>query len=122
MNFWDVAKYHHKPGILLSGGMAVYLVSQKAIDQLPKDIQEIFYRSLDEQFLTYSNAYETRDDIALGKGIKEKSVKVVWYTPEAQKKMTKIAMELWDKEAAKAPECAEAVKRLKDFLMELGYI
>ncbi|MFC1885963.1 TRAP transporter substrate-binding protein DctP, partial [Thermodesulfobacteriota bacterium] len=121
MGFWDVAKYHMKPAIQLAGS-TIWVASQKAIDKLPKDMQQIFYMTLDEHHLEYTAQYEIKEDLVLAKAVKEKGVKVTWLTEEAQKKMTKIAMETWDKEAAKAPENAKAVQIIKDFLKSLGYI
>jgi TRAP-type mannitol/chloroaromatic compound transport system substrate-binding protein len=121
MAFWDVAKFHMKPAVQLAGS-TVWLASQKAIDKLPKDIQEIFYRTLDEHALEYTAAYEIKEDLVLAKAVKEKGVKVVWLTEDAQKKMTQVAMTIWDKEAARAPENAKAVQMIKDFLKDLGYI
>ncbi len=121
MAFYEVAKYHLKPAITLAG-TTVWLASQKAIDQLPEDMQQIFYQTLDEYGLQYTAAYEVRESLALAEAVKKHGVQVVWLTEEAQKKMTEIAMEIWDEEAKKGPECAEALKILKDFLKDLGYI
>jgi TRAP-type mannitol/chloroaromatic compound transport system substrate-binding protein len=121
MAFWDVCKYHMKPSLSL-GGSTVWWASQKAIDKLPKDIQDTYYRTLDEHHLEYTAAYEIREDLTLAKAVREKGVKVVWIDQDSQKQMTRLAIEIWDKEAEKAPENAKAVQMIKDFLKDLGYI
>ena len=53
---------------------------------------------------------------------KEKGVKVITLPPEEQQKMTRAAVELWDKEAKKDPEYAKWIEKMKEFLRSLGYI
>jgi TRAP-type mannitol/chloroaromatic compound transport system substrate-binding protein len=121
MGFYDVCKYHLKPGLNIAS-TDVWLINQKALDSLPADIREILLWSLEEQFWFRTNQYEYLEAITLAKVQKEKGVKVVVLPPEEQKKITEVAVKIWDEEAKKSPECGKAVEMLKDFLKSLGYL
>ena len=121
MKLYDVCKYHLLPGLNIAGTDA-FVVNQKAIDELPADIQAIFYNALEEQFWKRTNQYIYLEAIVLAKAVKEKKVEVVTLPPEEQKKITEIAMQMWDKEAEKGPKAAKALEMLKDYLKSLGHL
>lgn len=121
MGFYDVCKYHLKPGLNIAS-TDVWLINQKAMDSLPPDIKEILLWSLEEQFWFRTNQYEYLEAITLAKVQKEKGVKLILLPPEEQKKITEVAVKIWDEEAKKAPENAKAVELLKNFLKSLGYL
>jgi len=121
MKLYDVCKYHLLPGLNIAGTDA-FVVNQKAIDALPDDIRETFYWSLEEEFWKRTNQYIYLEAIVLAKAINEKGVTVVNLPPEEQKKITQIAMEMWEKEAEKGPEAAKALQMLKDYLKSLGHL
>ena len=121
MKLYDVCKYHLLPGLNIAGTDA-WVVNQKAIDKLPPDIQAIFYNALEEQFWKRTNQYIYLEAITLAKAVREKGVEVITLPAEEQKKITEIAMKMWDEEAAKGPDAAKAVQMLKDFLKSLGYL
>lgn len=121
MGFYDVCKYHLKPGLNIAS-TDVWLINKKAMEALPADIKEILLWSLEEQFWFRTNQYEYLEAITLAKVQKEKGVKVVVLAPEEQKKITEVAVKIWDEEAKKAPENAKAVELLKEFLKSLGYL
>ena len=121
MKLYDVCKYHLLPGLNIAGTDA-WVVNQKAIDKLPPDIQAIFYNALEEQFWKRTNQYIYLEAITLAKAVAEKEVEVVTLTPADQKKITEIAMQMWDKEGAKGPDAAKALEILKDFLKSLGHL
>jgi len=60
--------------------------------------------------------------ITLAKVQKEKGVKVLVLPPEEQKKITEVAVKIWEEEAKRSPENAKAVEMLKEFLKSLGYL
>jgi TRAP-type mannitol/chloroaromatic compound transport system substrate-binding protein len=109
------------PGLNIAGTDA-WVVNQKAIDKLPPDIQAIFYNALEEQFWKRTNQYIYLEAITLAKAVREKNVEVITLPAEEQKKITEIAMKMWDEEAAKGPDAAKAVQILKEFLQSLGYL
>ncbi len=121
MNLYDVCKYHLLPGLNIAGTDA-WVVNQKAIDKLPKDVQAILYNALEEQFWKRTNQYIYLEAITLAKAVQEKKVEIISLPPEEQKKITEIAMQMWNKEAEKGPEAAKALQMLKDFLKSLGHL
>lgn len=121
MKLYDVCKYHLLPGLNIAGTDA-FVVNQKAIDKLPEDIQAIFYWSLEEEFWKRTNQYSYLEAIVLAKAVKEQGVTVVKLPPEEQKKITEIAMDMWEKEGQKGPEAAKALQMLKDYLKSLGHL
>jgi TRAP-type mannitol/chloroaromatic compound transport system substrate-binding protein len=121
MKLYDVCKYHLLPGLNIAGTDA-FVVNQKAIDKLPADIQAIFYNALEEQFWKRTNQYIYLEAIVLAKAVREQNVEVVKLPPEEQKKITEIAMQMWDKEAEKGPKAAKALQMLKDYLKSLGHL
>jgi TRAP-type mannitol/chloroaromatic compound transport system substrate-binding protein len=121
MKLYDVCKYHLLPGLNIAGTDA-WIVNQKAIDKLPEDLQAIFYNALEEQFWKRTNQYIYLEAITLAKAVKEKQVEIVNLPPEEQKKITTIAMQMWDKEAEKGPDAVKALQMLKDFLKSLGHL
>ena len=97
-------------------------MNQEAIGKLPEDVQAIFYNALEEQFWKRTNQYIYLEAITLAKAVREKDVQVITLPAEDQKKITEIAMQMWDKEAEKGPEAAKALQMLKDFLKSLGHL
>ena len=49
-------------------------------------------------------------------------MEVISLPPGEQKKITEIAMKMWDEEGAKGPDAAKALQILKDFLKSLGHL
>ena len=121
MKLYDVCKYHLLPGLNIAGTDA-WVINQKAIDKLPPDVQAIFYNALEEQFWKRTNQYIYLEAITLAKAVNEKGVEVTSLPPEEQKKITKIAMKMWEEEGAKGPDAAKALEILKDFLKSLGHL
>jgi TRAP-type mannitol/chloroaromatic compound transport system substrate-binding protein len=121
MKLYDVCKYHLLPGLNIAGTDA-WVVNQKAIDKLPPDVQAIFYNALEEQFWKRTNQYIYLEAITLAKAVKEKGVEVIYLPPEEQKKITEVALKMWDEEGAKGPDAAKALQILKDFLKSLGHL
>lgn len=121
MKLYDVCKFHLLPGLNIAGTDA-FVVNQKAIDELPDDIRETFYWTLEEEFWKRTNQYIYLEAIVLAKAVNEKGVKIVTLPPEEQKKITQIAMEIWEKEGEKGPEAAKALQMLKDYLKSLGHL
>ena len=121
MSLYEVAKYHVQPALNIAGTDA-FIVSQKALDALPADIRKIVLQALDEQFWFRTNEYLFQERITLAKAIKEKGVKVNTMPPEVQDRLAKAAQKMWDEEAKRSPNAAEAMKLLNKFMVELGYM
>ena len=69
-----------------------------------------------------TNEYKHLEAVTLAKAVKEMGVKITQLPPEEQKKITTIAMEMWEKEGAKGPNAAKALQMLKDYLTQLGHL
>jgi TRAP-type C4-dicarboxylate transport system substrate-binding protein len=116
---YEVCKYHLKPSISL-GTEEGWLVNKKAFEGLPKDIQEVVKKVLEDQFWVRSCEYAYNEAKTLGMVQKSKGVKVITLPPEDQKKMAKIAMQVWDDIAKEGPDNPKAVSMLKKFLADIG--
>ena len=121
MGFYDVNKYHMKPAISI-GGSDGWLVNQKALDKLPAEYRDALVQILDYQIYNRSAEYEILEALAIAEAQKNRGVKVLTMDPESQKKMTQLAVKLWDDVAAKSPENKVAVDILKKFLKDLGHM
>jgi TRAP-type mannitol/chloroaromatic compound transport system substrate-binding protein len=121
MGFYDIFKYHLMPSFVFSGGN-IWLINKRAFGKLPEDIQKTLTQTLDEHLWLRTNQYTYQEATTLARVQKEKGVKVITLPPEEQRKMTRAAIELWDKEAKKDPEYAKWIEKMKEFLRGLGYI
>ncbi|ASK36129.1 twin-arginine translocation pathway signal protein [Alcanivorax sp. N3-2A] len=121
MGLYEVAKYHVKPALNIAG-TDVFIVSQKALDALPDGMAKIVKDSLEEQFWIRTNQYQHDEQIALAKAQREQGVKVNVLPDDVQKKLFQAAQKTWDKEAERSDAAAAAVKDLKKFLTDLGYL
>jgi TRAP-type mannitol/chloroaromatic compound transport system substrate-binding protein len=121
MKFYDVNKYHLRPALNVAS-TDIWLVNQKAFDNLPKDLQEILTTTLEEQFWLRTNQYIYLENKTLSKIIKEQGVELITLPPEEYAKMQTAALKIWDEVAQKGPQCAKAVGMLKDFNRMMGRI
>ena len=121
MGFYEVNKYHLKPAISI-GGSDGWLVNQKALDKLPEKYRDVLVTILNNQIYNRTAEYEILEELALAEVQKTKGVTLCTIDPESQKKMTRLAMKLWDDVAAKSPENAKAVEILVQFLKDLGHL
>ena len=121
MGLYEVAKYHVKPALNIAG-TDVIIVSQKALDKLPKDMQKIVKDALAEQFWVRTNEYLYKEKLALAKAQAEHGVEVNALPQEVQQKLAETAQELWDKEGKRSEKAEEALEMLKGFLADLGYL
>src|SRR5690606_41966521 len=118
MGLYDLTKYHVQPALNIAG-TDVIIVSQKAMDKLPKDIRDILVQTLEEQFWSRTNEYLYQERIALAKAIKDRGVQVNDIPEDVLKRLTEAAQKSWDVEAKRNPSAAEAVKMVRDFLTDL---
>ncbi|KMQ73077.1 TRAP transporter substrate-binding protein DctP [Marinobacter subterrani] len=121
MGLYEVAKYHVKPALNIAG-TDVIIVSQKALDKLPKDMQKIVKDALDEQFWVRTNEYQYKEQIALAKAQAEYGVQVNTLPQDVQQKLAQVAQQLWDEEGKRSEKAEKALEMLKGFLADLGYL
>ncbi|MCK5885260.1 MAG: twin-arginine translocation pathway signal protein, partial [Alcanivorax sp.] len=121
MGLYDVAKYHVQPALNIAG-TDVIIVSQKALDKLPEDLQQVVKQALDEQFWIRTNQYLYKERIALAKAVADQGVEVNVMPEDVQQKLAQTAQGMWDEEAKRSDEAKKALSLLKQFLGELGYL
>ncbi|WP_165856424.1 TRAP transporter substrate-binding protein DctP [Marinobacter sp. JSM 1782161] len=121
MGLYEVAKYHVKPALNIAG-TDVIIVSQKALDKLPEDLQAIVKQALEEQFWFRTNEYQFKEQVALSKAIKEEGVQVNTLPDDVQNRLTQAAQGMWDEEGKRSERAQQALDMLKDYLRELGYL
>jgi TRAP-type mannitol/chloroaromatic compound transport system substrate-binding protein len=121
MGLYEVAKYHVKPALNIAGTDAI-IVSQKALDKLPEDMQKIVKDTLQEQFWIRTNEYQYKERITLAKAIAEQSVQVTVLPDEVQDKLVQTAQKMWDEEGKRGENAQKALGMLKSYLAELGYL
>lgn len=121
MGLYEVAKYHVKPALNIAG-TDVIIVSQKALDKLPEDMQKIVKQALDEQFWVRTNEYQYKERVTLAKAIAEQGVQINTLPDDVQAKLVKTAQGMWDEEGKRSEEAKKALGMLKEFLGNLGYL
>ncbi|KAA1174316.1 twin-arginine translocation pathway signal protein [Marinobacter salinexigens] len=121
MGLYEVAKYHVQPALNIAG-TDVFIVSQKALDKLPEDMQKIVKDALNEQFWIRTNEYQYKERITLAKAIAEQGVQVNKLPDEVQDNLVKTAQTMWDAEGERSEEAKKALDMLKSYLSDLGYL
>lgn len=121
MGLYEVAKYHVQPALNIAG-TDVIIVSQKALNKLPEDMQRIVKDALDEQFWIRTNEYQYKERITLAKAIEEQGVEVNVLPDSVQAKLVETAQQMWDEEGKRSENAQKALEMLKGYLAELGYL
>jgi TRAP-type C4-dicarboxylate transport system substrate-binding protein len=97
-----------------------WFVNEKAFNKLPADIKETVAIILEEEFYKNTIEYAFAEESTLGRVKKEKGVEVVTLSVEDQKKMSQVAVTVWDEVAKESDINAKAISILKDFLKDIG--
>lgn len=121
MGLYEVAKYHVQPALNIAG-TDVIIVSQKAMDKLPEDIQIVVKDALNEQFWIRTNEYQYKERITLAKAINEQGVQLNVLPDEVQDELVATAQAMWDKEGERGENARKALDMLKSYLADLGYL
>jgi len=121
MGLYEVAKYHVQPALNIAG-TDVIIVSQKALNKLPEDMQKIVKDALNEQFWIRTNEYQYKERITLAKAIEEQGVQVNVLPDEVQNKLVATAQAMWDEEGKRSENAKKALDMLKGYLADLGYL
>lgn len=121
MGLYEIAKYHVQPALNIAG-TDVFIVSQKALDKLPEDMQAIVKQALKEQFWFRTNEYQYKERVTLAKSIADNGVQVNQLPDDVANHLVQAAKPIWDEEGNRSDKSKEAYKMLQDFLSELGYL
>lgn len=119
MSLYEVAKHHVKPSLNVAG-TDVIIVSQKALDKLPKEMQATVKDALKEQFWVRTNEYEHKEKVTLQKAVEEEGVEINNLPQDVQDHMMEAAQVIWDEEAERSENAQKAVNMVKDYLKQLG--
>jgi TRAP-type mannitol/chloroaromatic compound transport system substrate-binding protein len=121
MKFYEVCKYHLRPALNVAA-TDYWIINKKEFEKLPKDLQEILTKALEEEFWLRTNQYLFQENTTLSKIQKEQGVELITLPPAEFAKMQVAAMKTWDEVAQRSPECEKAVKMLMDFNRQMGRI
>ena len=121
MSLYEVAKYHVRPALNIAG-TDVIIINQKALEKLSAEDQQTVKQILDEEFWYRTNEYLYQEQVALRKAIKEQGVQVNTLPEDVEKRLRDVAQKTWEEEGKRSDKAAEALKKLKSFLGELGYL
>jgi len=121
MKFYEISKYHLRPALNIAA-TDYWVINKKEFEKLPKDLQEILVKTLEEEFWLRTNQYLYQENISLTKIQKELGVELITLPPADFAKMQVAAMKLWGEIAQTSPECAKAVEMLTDFNRQMGRI
>lgn len=119
MSLYEVAKYHVRPPLSI-GGIDAFIINQEAIDELPEDVQQIVYNTLEEQFWRRTNEYIVGEQRSLARAQAEHDVEVIELPQEVRDQMLQAAQASWQREREKGEKAAAAMDLLDGFLAELG--
>jgi TRAP-type mannitol/chloroaromatic compound transport system substrate-binding protein len=121
MKLCEPAKYYVQPNLAFSATDLV-MVSKKAWDELPPDVQKVVHLALRERCWRRSNEYIQEETKALDTMKNKYGVQVSWLDAEAQKALQEAAIKTWGEAAALSPANAEWIEKMKEFLKSLGYV
>lgn len=120
MKFWEVAKVHMKPAILIA--QDVYIMNLDAFNKLPDDLKLIFTSTVENRYFQRSVEYLHQEAIALNTGITKMGVEVHRYPDEVLARMAEASKTLMAKEMEKGPKAKEFVEKLTGLMKDLGYV
>lgn len=120
MKFWEVAKVHMKPAILIA--QDVYIMNLDAFNKLPDDLKLIFTSTVENRYFQRSVEYLHQEAIALNTGITKMGVEVHRYPDEVLAKMAEASKTLMAKEMEKGPKAKEFAEKLTGLMKDLGYV
>lgn len=121
MALYEIAKYHVQPALNIAG-TDVNIVSQRSLDKLPEDLQEIVKQALEEQFWFRTNEYFYQERVALANAIAGQGVQVNTLPEPVMEHLMGVAEGQWEKEGQRSDNTKKALSMLKEFLGELGYL
>lgn len=119
MGFFEPCKNLLWTGATVTG-TETWLVNRKALNKLPKDIQDILFALFEEHFWKRTNehTWELAHYLPIFKA--KYGIKVHEISPAEYEKLQKAAIPIWQKTAALSPECAKAVEMILEFNKSVG--
>ena len=85
-------------------------------------MQKIVKDTLNEQFWIRTNEYQFKERKTLATIQAEQGVKITKLPEDVQARLTETAKEIWEEEGKRSENAQKALKMLKDYLADLGYL
>ncbi len=121
MKFREVLDYIYYPPF--NKVITDVYIGQKAWNSLTPDLQKIVQESIDEILDEINEGHKTADAFALLNCLIDRSLKgAINFSDADVAKLRTIALQEWEKIAAKSPRCAEMIDIIKRFAKDKGKI
>jgi TRAP-type mannitol/chloroaromatic compound transport system substrate-binding protein len=120
MSLWEVAKYHVKPSLGLTGDG--FIVNIKELEKLDSEMQLILTTLMEERFWRRSAEYSHKEAIALAAGKAENGVEVINLPDEVTEMLVQASSDILAAEAAKGELAARAADAYTGLMKDLGYL
>lgn len=120
MGFYKAAKFYYYPGWHEPGTYLEYFFNKKAFDSLPKDLQHIVNAACVENEHWVLSQFEAQNGAALEELITKHKVQLERFPDEVLRKLSKIAEEVNEEEAAKSPIGKKVNESFKKFAKVVG--
>jgi TRAP-type mannitol/chloroaromatic compound transport system substrate-binding protein len=117
----ELAKYYVQPNLAFSGTDMV-MVSKKAMDELPADLQKKVFTAFHERCSRRSHEYVQEETNALETMKKQYGVQVSVLDKEAHKILQQAAVKIWEEASDMTPNNAQWIDKMKGYLKELKYV
>lgn len=120
LGLYKAAKYYYYPGWHEPGTYLEYFFNKKVFDSLPKDLQHIINSACMENELWVLSQFEAQNGAALQELINVHKVELVQFPAEVPQKLSKMAAEVNEEEAAKTPIAKKVNEAFKKFAKVVG--
>jgi TRAP-type mannitol/chloroaromatic compound transport system substrate-binding protein len=120
LGLYKAAKYYYYPGWHEPGTYLEYFFNKKVFDSLPKDLQHIINSACMENELWVLSQFEAQNGAALQELINVHKVELVQFPAEVLQKLSKMAEEVNEEEAAKTPIAKKVNEAFKKFAKVVG--
>ena len=120
LGLYKAAKYYYYPGWHEPGTYLEYFFNKKAFDALPKDLKHIIDAACVENEHWVLSQFEAQNGAALQELINVHKVELVQFPAEVLQKLSKMAGEVNEEEAAKTPIAKKVNEAFKKFAKVVG--
>ncbi|MGH1457850.1 MAG: TRAP transporter substrate-binding protein DctP [Paracoccaceae bacterium] len=120
MSLWEVAKYHVKPPLGLTGDG--FIVNIKELEKLDEDMRLLLTSLLEERFWRRSAEYSHKESIALAARRAENGVEVINLPDEVSQMLVAASSDILAQEAARGPLAEKAAAAYTGLMRDLGYL
>ena len=119
MGFYEICKHHLWTGVNVAG-TETWLINQKALNKLPKDLRDILFSLFEEHFWRRTNEHRWELSHFLPLYQDKYGFENINLSDEEYDKLQEAALPLWEDIAKLSPECAKAVQMTIELNQSLG--